>query len=109
VVHFKALNTTLALYAPHCTRNYSAGFTLGIGRVIFLTVGTESVAPKEAIAAMCYSRRDYGFEEKARRLREKGTRGRRREQAARTRRAGEREQKPLTERVREIVVERGGV
>ena len=58
---------------------------------------------------MCCSRRDYGFEEKPRRLREEGTRGRRREEAARTRRAGEREQKPLTKGVREIVVERGGV
>ncbi len=58
---------------------------------------------------MCYSRRDYGLEEKTRRLREEGPRGRRREEAARTRRAWEREQKPLTERVREIVVERGGV
>jgi len=52
---------------------------------------------------MCYSRRDYGLEEEARRLREEErTRGSRREEA-RARRVGEREQKPLTQKAREVV------
>jgi hypothetical protein len=50
---------------------------------------------------MCYNRNDYGREEEARRLREEGTRGRRREDP-KPQRAGER-QKPLTEKVREVV------
>ena len=50
---------------------------------------------------MCYTRKDYGREEKAHRLREEGTRGRRREEA-KPQRTAER-QKPLTEKVREVV------
>ena len=56
---------------------------------------------KEATGPMCYTRKDYGREEEARRLREEGTRGRRREEA-KPHRAAER-QKPLTEKVREVV------
>lgn len=53
---------------------------------------------------MCYSRRDYGLEEEARRLREEErTRGSRREEESRARRAREREQKPLTQKAREVV------
>ena len=55
---------------------------------------------------MCYDRRDYGRKDEARRLREdeERTRGRRPEEgAARPRRAGERERKPLTEKAREVV------
>ena len=48
---------------------------------------------------MCYGRKD-----EARRLRKERTRGRRRdEEDARPRWAGERERKPLTEKVREVV------
>ncbi len=50
---------------------------------------------------MCYTRKDYGREEEARRLREEGTRWRRREDP-KPRRARER-QKPLIEKVREVV------
>ena len=50
---------------------------------------------------MCYTRKDYGREVEARRLREEGTRGRRREEA-KPHRAAERP-KPLTEKVREVV------
>ena len=50
---------------------------------------------------MCYTRKDYGREEEARRLREEGTRGRRREEA-KPHRAAERP-KPLNEKVREVV------
>ena len=50
---------------------------------------------------MCYTRKDYGREEEARRLREEGSRWRRREEA-KPQRAGDR-QKPPTEKVREVV------
>ena len=50
---------------------------------------------------MCYTHKDYGREEEARRLREEGTRGRRHEEA-KPQRAAER-QKPLTEKVRKVV------
>ena len=51
---------------------------------------------------MCYSQRNYGLEEEARKLREEGAHGRWREEA-RYRRVKEREHKPLTEKVREVV------
>ena len=50
---------------------------------------------------MCYTRKDYGREEEARRLREEGTRERRCKEA-KPQRAAER-QKPLTKKVREVV------
>ena len=56
---------------------------------------------KEATGPMCYTRKDCGREEEAHRLREEGTRGRRREEA-KPQRTAER-QKPLTEKVREVV------
>jgi hypothetical protein len=47
---------------------------------------------------MCYTRRDHGLEEEARRLRaEEDTRRRREEEARRA------EEKPLTEKVKEMV------
>ena len=51
---------------------------------------------------MCYSKRNYELEEEARRLREEGPHGRRRAEA-KSRRVGEREQKPPTDKVREMV------
>lgn len=58
---------------------------------------------------MCYNRKDHGFEEEARsRLRqyeeeEAWKEARRRGREVRARQAGEREKKPLTEKVREVV------
>jgi hypothetical protein len=54
---------------------------------------------------MCYKSRDYGLEEEARsRLRQhEEDEARRRGREAKSRRAAERENKPLTEKVREVV------
>lgn len=54
---------------------------------------------------MCYNWRDYGFEEEARsRLRQhEEEEARRRGREVKVRQAGEREKKPLTERIREVV------
>jgi hypothetical protein len=58
---------------------------------------------------MCYNRRDHGFEEEARsRLRqheeeEAWEEAHRRGREVKARQAGEREKKPLTEKVREVV------
>ena len=50
---------------------------------------------------MCYTRRDYGFEEEARKLRmEEESRRRREEEAQRPK---EKQEKPLTEKVKEMV------
>jgi hypothetical protein len=50
---------------------------------------------------MCYTRRDYGFEEEARKLRMEEESRRRREEEAQ--RAKEKQEKPLTEKVKEMV------
>ncbi len=58
---------------------------------------------------MCYNRRDHGFEEEARsRLRqheeeEAWEEAHRRGREVKVRQAGEREKKPLTEKIREVV------
>ncbi len=50
---------------------------------------------------MCYTRRDHGFEEEARKLRmEEESRRRREEEAQRPK---EKQEKPLTEKVKEMV------
>jgi hypothetical protein len=50
---------------------------------------------------MCYTRRDRGFEEEARKLRMEEESRRRREEEARQ--SEEKQDKPLTERVKEMV------
>ena len=50
---------------------------------------------------MCYTRRDHGFEEEARKLRMEEESRRRREEEAQ--RPSEKQEKPLTEKVKEMV------
>ena len=50
---------------------------------------------------MCYTRRDYGFEEEARKLRMEEESRRRREEE--TQHPKEEQEKPLTEKVKEMV------
>jgi hypothetical protein len=68
----------------------------------YLPTRTGSVAEKEAAQAMCYTRRDQRFEEEARRLRAEEDR-RRRTDSERRPSEGRQEDKPLTEKVKEMV------
>jgi hypothetical protein len=68
----------------------------------YLPTRTGSVAEKEATQAMCYTRRDQGFEEEVRRLRAEEGR-RRRKNAYRNPSEERHEEKPLIEKVKEMV------